>query len=267
MMMIACDQVGAFVADALTDEQRSQYVPHLDHCDNCQREVREFSETTVALASLAAVAAPAELRPRVLAAAARVRPLPPLEQALDLGAHPTARRAATPDNTTSHTVGNVVSLDERRTTGRRGFLRWGVAAAAVGVVGLGASGTISGWRTAQQRTEAMAAQNDLLAAPDARVVAATLEAGGQASYLVSKQQNRAMFVADQMPELPAGKVYQQWTLAGLGATADVTFDSAAEPVWLTGDVAAADRLAITIEDAPGAQQPDTNQFVVKPVTI
>lgn len=236
--MIACDQVGAYVADALPEEQRDHYGVHLDGCENCRREVCEFAETAVALASLVATPAPTELRVRVLEAAARVRPLPPM------------------DLPTESTV-NVVSLDQHRATGRRGFLRWGVAAAAVGVVGLGASGTISGWRAAQSRSEAMAAQKRLLSAPDAKVVAIQATADLAGSYVVSKRQNRAMFVAERMPTLPAGKVFQQWTLVGgAKAISNVTFDSIDEPVWLTGDIAGAAGLAISIENTGGAQTPD-----------
>ncbi len=247
-MTIACNQVGAYVVDAVPDDQRAEFHRHLAGCDHCQAEVSEFTETVAALASTVATTPPPELRASVLGSIARVRPLPPVEPA--------------PQQPSS----NVVDLDQRR-TGRRGFLRWGVAAASVGVVGLGAAGSISGWRTANSRAEALAAQKELLAAPDAKLIPVELNNGGQGSYLLSRQHNRAMFVTEGMPRLPAGKVFQQWILVGARPIRDVIFGHTDEPVWLTGDVAGADNFAVTIENDGGANTPDMRNFVVDPVAV
>lgn len=303
--MVGCDQVGAYVVDALTDDERARFATHLVGCDSCRHEVREFSETTAALAAMVATPPPPALRAQVLAQVAQIRPLPPLDATAEsmhsMGSLavatpatpvtpirsyesdviiriPSAPRHQSPQSPNQLTgfggsdpsdeSSNVVDLDQRR-TGRRGFLRWGVAAAAVGVVGLGAAGTVSGWRAASNRGEAMTAQKELLSAPDAELVAFSSSSGNdvKGSYLVSRQQNRAMFVAERMPTLPKGKVFQQWTLvdasadAVANATANVTFDSIADAVWLTGDIAQAGVLAISIENTGGAKKVNTKTIL------
>ena len=250
--MNPCDQVGAYVVDALADDEREEYLRHLAVCERCQVEVAELSETVAALGSTAATAPPPALRAQVLQAIGQVPQLPPVEAPA-----PAASQAAS----------NVVELGSGRASGRRAVLRWGLAAATVGVVGLGAAGSISGWRTANNRAEALAAQNDLLAAPDAKLIPVALPGHEPARYVVSRQQNRALFVADRMPELPATKTYQQWTLVDGRPIPDITFRSADAPIWLTGDIAQADQLAMTVEDEGGAQTPSLDALVAPPVDV
>ena len=82
---------GAYVVDALTGEELAEFERHLYRCAACTEEVRGLRETTAALGMAAAVAPPPEMRPRVLAAATRMRQLPP--SARTLPGHVAPRKA------------------------------------------------------------------------------------------------------------------------------------------------------------------------------
>jgi hypothetical protein len=64
---------GAYAVDALTGAELAEFERHLYRCKPCTEEVRGLRETTARLGMAAAIAAPPEMRPRVLAAATRVR--------------------------------------------------------------------------------------------------------------------------------------------------------------------------------------------------
>jgi hypothetical protein len=251
-----CDLLAVYVVDAVSADERDEFETHLGGCDACLAEIGLLADTAAAMAETTAVAPPVGLRTQLLAEITRTPQLGPVDTApqSDRGDAASADRAAA--HAASAQLGGVTQLDRHRRPGRRSVLQWGLAAATVGVVGAGAVGTITGWRAAGRRSDAMAAQKDLLAAPDAQLIPVALKDGGQGSYLVSKTQNRALFLAESLPALPAGKLFQQWTVINARPAPDVTFTSADEPVWLTGDVAGAEALAVSVESsAVAATQP------------
>ena len=69
--------VGAYVADALDDDDREMFEEHLSGCESCRRESAEFAETLGELTWLAETPPPPALRSSILAEIATVRPLPP----------------------------------------------------------------------------------------------------------------------------------------------------------------------------------------------
>ena len=69
--------VGAYVADALDDDERTVFEQHLEGCESCLREVAEFTETAAELTWLSEATPPPSLRTSVLWQIATVRPLPP----------------------------------------------------------------------------------------------------------------------------------------------------------------------------------------------
>jgi anti-sigma-K factor RskA len=88
--------------------------------------------------------------------------------------------------------------------------------------------------------------------------------------LSSLSERRIYVVAHGLPRLPAGKVYQMWTLAK-GATKvapSVTFvpDSAGDAlVAVPADPATTAEAAISVEPAGGSQQPTTKPIAVIPI--
>ena len=79
--------VGAYVADALDDDERTVFEQHLEGCESCRREVAEFTETAAELTWLSEATPPPSLRTSVLWQIATVRPLPP-EQPLETPGSP-----------------------------------------------------------------------------------------------------------------------------------------------------------------------------------
>ena len=238
-----CELIGPYVLDAVTPAERAEFELHLDGCDRCTAELGSLYEVTAFLGSVNAVAPPTELRAQILDRIPDAAQLPPL--------------AVSQGDPRSEPV----ELDQRRLLSRRRALRWTLAAATIGVVGAGAVGTVSGWRTANERAAALADRQALLAAPDAQLLPVGFKDGGQGSYLVSEQQNRALFVADQLPPLPGGKLFQQWTIVGGTPVPNVTFTSAADPIWLAGTIRGADALALSIESSSvAATQPTADEI-------
>ena len=82
--------VGAYVADALDDDERTVFEQHLEGCESCRREVAEFTETAAELTWLSEATPPPSLRTSVLWQIATVRPLPP-EETVETPDHAIAR--------------------------------------------------------------------------------------------------------------------------------------------------------------------------------
>ena len=82
---------GPYALDALeAGSERDRFTRHLSRCQSCAAEVEGFREVATAMAFAAAAEPPAELRGRVLAAAARTRQLPP-----EVSTHARPRRSRT----------------------------------------------------------------------------------------------------------------------------------------------------------------------------
>ena len=68
---------GAYVVDALDDEEREAFEQHLPRCLDCQAEVASLREAAAMLADDVAMTPPDSLRTSVLAGISTIRPLPP----------------------------------------------------------------------------------------------------------------------------------------------------------------------------------------------
>jgi anti-sigma-K factor RskA len=221
-----------YALDALDPEERSAYEAHLRDCEHCREELSSFWETTEALAIAASGPEPsAALRDRILA---------------DVRAEP---------------LQNVITLEPRRS--RLAPVLGTVAAVAAVValaVGLWASdlsSQLDDSRAALERERAAAA---VLADPDARSVALA-EGDGR---LVVTSDGEAVLVLDGLDPAPAGKTYQVWIVghgddpvsAGLFPGRD-----GIEIVGVDGTVEPTQIVAVTIEDAGGADAPTSEPVV------
>lgn len=242
--------LGSYATDALEVNDALAVEYHLTECETCRHEFDEFSETTAELTRLVALAPPAELRTSVLRSITRIRPLPPEVEV-----------------TVRMTSPKVSPLRSRR----GGRLLFGLAAAAV-VAALGAGGYAV--NTQQQLTAASAVQvqanrerqvaqqeTAILQSPDASVYASRLQDGSSVAYLVAKSRNAAMMISGNLAAPGPGKTYQMWTLVrasdgGVDYVPDHTFGGGRDQrVTVTGDVAHALGVAITVEQAGGSLQP------------
>ncbi|MFF7338443.1 anti-sigma factor domain-containing protein [Streptomyces sp. NPDC008163] len=231
---------GAYALHALPDTERRDFERHLGDCEACSTEVRELSETATRLGLAVATPAPRELRDRVLREITTVRQEPPA----------LARR--------------------ERSTDRRGTAaRWSRFALAACLAAAAGFGGIAVWqhqeaRDAQRQADAARLRAEelarVLAAPDAKTASGTLEDGAKGTVVVSRTEDRAVFLASGLTEAPSGKVYQLWfsdggTMRPAGLLRASGPSSTTYTTLLDGPVDGATGMGITVEPAGGSARP------------
>lgn len=253
---------GSYAVHALDAAELAEYEAHLATCATCQDEVDQFCETAAELSLLVDATPPAGMRDRILSS---VLGLPQLPADLDTVVRPLPRavqqvgpRRALPGSepVEEPEAPQVDELAMRRSRRRGRFLSGLVAAMLALAVGLG--GVV--YSLVQERQTQVAAQRleeDLLRAPDAKIIVAPLEGGGRATFVVSKQRNRAQFIGTDLPD-PGERRFQLWTGTGdLGANnidtiaRDVQISDRGGQVkaFFSGDIAQSDFLAVNLEPA------------------
>ena len=237
---------GAYALDAVDDIERAAFARHLAACESCAQEIAELRETVARLSSDTVEVPPPSLKPAVLTAITRTRQLPP--------GHAT----------------------EPASGGRNRWRTWTASAAAAIVLvagGLAGGYAIERHRSAPDRAAAAAAEaqtkriNAVLAAPDAKLVAQTLPAGGTVTVVVSDRLNQGVAILNDMPELPAGKTYQLWVMHGTNATSvGVMADGSRAGYVPFGDVRGpATQFGVTQEISGGSTTPHTPVVVALPI--
>lgn len=245
------DLAPLYAVDALEPDERAGFEQHLSQCLRCQGELEDYAEVGAQLASGAATEPPPELRASVLSTISGTHPLPapaPEDESAD---------SSTPQAAAGQSRAQVVSLDERRS--RRGRRLLAGAAAAAVVAGVALGGWNLGARWEQREQEQLAAQQEdretrLLSAPD--VTTHRIDVDGRAATLVvSRDQDAALFVAADLPDPGEGREYQLWLLEGETPLPDVHFAGGETRIWLSGDLAQAGGVAMTVEPAGGSTTP------------
>ena len=212
---------GAYAVDAVDDIERASFERHLASCPTCRAEVASLRETSALLADAATTTPPPALRDAVLSDITRVRPLPPLP------------------------VGGPVH--------RRRWFPALVAAVVLALVGVGGA-VWQPWRDDASQT--LSATDQVLQDPEAQQVSQTLPNGATATVVRSPKEHRAVLVTEDLPEPPAGKVYQLWLQtpsedmvpAGLMPAGGST-------ALLDGDADDAIGVGLSLEPAGGSEQP------------
>ena len=238
---------GAYALDALeAGSERDRFVRHLSRCPSCASEVRGFREVATAMAFAAAAEPPAELRGRVLAAAARTRQVPPEV---------------------------ITHARPRRSRARVPWVPWlsGVVATASIVVAV-----LFGFAQAHTQDELnqVKAENQaislLLSAPQAKLLTHEVTNGGVATVVLSADRHELAVVTNGLPALPSGKVYQLW-LIGKPKTVSAGLLPPAKdgrtPAVLATGVAKGDTLGLTVEPAGGSAQPTTTPILALPLPV
>jgi anti-sigma-K factor RskA len=254
------DLAAAYALDALDPTEQQEFELHLDGCADCRREVAELRETASGLVLSEEVPpVPPTLRASVLAGIVGVEQLPalPVQPRRAMPSTESDEPDAGPDRTlVAGAAGPVVDeLALRRASRRARVLS--VLVAAVTVVALALGGVVySLARQAQspgvavpQLPQGPQVDPSLLAAPDAKIVRATLTNGADVSFVVSKRENRAAFVSTDLPLPGTGNEYQLWTLKGdTVVRPDAVLPGGTNQVQLfTGPVNDSTQLAVNIE--------------------
>jgi anti-sigma-K factor RskA len=233
---------GSYALDALPEGELDAFERHLDRCPSCAEEVRGLRETAARLALATAVSPPPEMRARVLAAAPRVRQLPPAR--IHGGRHASRRR---------------------RPLARAGITAsiLALAAAVAFLVVLQVSTTRQLHQT-QASGQAIAA---VLAAPDAHTKTASVRGGGTVTVVTSVTEHEAVLTSADLPSLSGGRVYQLWVMNQAGTTfrsaglLTVVSSGAGSPA-LASAIPSGGQLGITVEPAGGTAQPTTAPVLV-----
>jgi anti-sigma-K factor RskA len=235
---------GPYALDALeAGSERDRFTRHLSRCQSCAAEVKGFLEVATAMAFAAAAEAPAELRGRVLAAAARTRQLPP-----EVRTHARSRT-------------------------RMPWVPWlsGVVATASIVVAV-----LFGLAQAHTRDELnqVKAENQaislLLSAPRAKLLTYPVTHGGLATVVLAADRHELAVVTTGLPALPAGKVYQLWLIGKPTITSAGLLPPAKDgrtPAVLATGVVKGDTLGLTVEPAGGSAQPTTTPILALPLPV
>jgi anti-sigma-K factor RskA len=235
---------GAYAADALSGTERLAFERHLDDCPACAQEVRELEATAARLGAAVAAPPPPELWDRIRAEALVTRQLPPV-----VGRAERHRQAGRRGSAAGRRVPPTLAV---------------AAALLLAVLSLTALnlGLLGRADRADRTADLVAA---VLAAPDARRVAALPGGTGQATVVVSRQQGRAVFVADRLPPAPAARTYQLWVVSRSGPRPAGLVDVAGEgrvTRLLDGPVTGNEQVAMTVERQGGAARPTSEPVVV-----
>ncbi|HVB45866.1 MAG TPA: anti-sigma factor [Streptosporangiaceae bacterium] len=231
---------GAYVLDAVTDQERGSFAAHLAGCEQCREDVREMRETAARLGAAAAVRPRPELAEQTIAAARRTSQLAPAsEQGQGTGAGPARRAVAA--------VGLAAAVL--------------VLAAAVGL-GVLANSTMRQLHRSQGQDRMIAA---VLTAPDAVMRTAKVRTGGTATVVMSRRKRAVIFTAHGLRPLPAAESYELWLMSAAGDRPAGTLKMApggmAGPAVLSG-VAAGDMIGLTVEPATGSPLPTSVPLVM-----
>jgi len=248
---------GAYAADALDDAERAAFEAHLGDCPDCTAEVRSLLDTTARLGAAEAVTPPPRLKASVLAQVATTRQLSP-----ELGS---AR--ADPDPGGQDEV--VVAM---RAGSRPRAPRW-LAAAAVFLVVLAvglAALLVQADRARSQLTATQQEVAKVLTAADAQAVTRPLTGGGTATIVASASTGTSVLLASGVPAAPAGHTYQLWYLGGptrapVSAGTFAPDASGHAAVVLSGPIAGASAIGMTVEPAGGSGAPTNKPVLAVPV--
>ena len=181
---------GCTSSNALDADELQQFEAHRAVCATCSREVAEFCED-----------GPEALRPRRRPAsargAARLHPVRPRRRA------PRRRCTATCCQPRPRTQTSWPCVGPTRRARVRGARRRRVGGGA-----RAGRHRLLPAPSAGPRRRARPRDASSLAAPDAQIVPLVLANGAQVSFVVSKSQNRALFVGGDLPSPGPGKTYE-----------------------------------------------------------
>ncbi|MBL8928231.1 MAG: anti-sigma factor [Pseudonocardia sp.] len=234
---------GAYALDAVDDLERAAFDRHLAECEACAVEVAEYRETATRLAEGSWSVPPPRMREQVLARAAATPQLPPNGHRRGV-ASPVAR-----------------------------WRRLAVAAAAVGVLGLGAAATAYAaleQRLDAERTAMAVAQQrqEVMTAPDAALRAGDLAGGGRVTVVVSELEDNGVVILNGAPPPGPDRVYQLWLVPeGSGTPVSVGLLRAGQTgaIELIQGVRRGATLAVSLEPAGGSPVPSTTPLVGIPL--
>ncbi|MBF4571313.1 anti-sigma factor [Herbiconiux sp. VKM Ac-1786] len=273
---------GAYALDALTAAETAEFERAVRSSASLREESDELRETAALIGlSVAPVDPSPELKRELMAKLLLTPQLPALptessrsETATDARADlPEMTPAARADEGLPTAVGQSAPVEARSAGGaeNRARLRWfarpttlvaAVAAAAALFVGGGFVGSalVNSSTTTDVADSSASELARITAASDVQRASVPVAGGGDATVVWSNELGRSAVLAEGLPELPEGKVYEAWYIDAKGPVAAGTFTAAESGTsWhvLEGTMSAGDTVGVTVEPAGGSQQPTT----------
>ncbi len=237
---------GAFVLDAVSEQERASFAAHLAACAQCRDEVAELREAAARLGTAQAVQPRPELKERTIRAAYRTGQVGPVVAEQERAGGARRRRRA----------GRVRATAPSVLT----------AAAAIAVAVAIALGTHYADLRGQQPTGLTAhAVDAVLNAPDAVMRTVPISSGGMAVVVSSRHEHMAVFIAHGLRRLPAARSYELWLMGPSGerSAGMLTMHSRAMagPSLIRG-VTSGDMVGLTVEPASGSLRPTSRPLVM-----
>jgi anti-sigma-K factor RskA len=245
---------GAYVVDALDDDEREIFEAHLPGCLDCQREVTSLREATALLADDAAMTPPESLRGSVLSGIKTIRPLAP--ETGNSVAQPSPVPAE--EEREAASVAQVLPMRPRR---RRIAT---LVAAAAAVVAVAAGAVYQPWQDNDPSGTTLSATDQVLNAPDTQKVSMSFKDGSRATVYRSKSVGRAVLLTQDMALPPPGRAYQVWLQdkAGSMIPAGMMKPQGDNKMLLKGDAAKATGVGITVEPESGSAAPTSEPIAL-----
>lgn len=229
---------GAYVLDALTDEERADFEVHLDRCPTCRDEVASLREVAPLLAETVAITPPPSLRADILARARQTRQDPPVVASED----------SDPDVGPERTEpGRVIPL-------RR---RWVALAAAAAVV---VGGSVATWQVVEQTGTSVG--EEVAEADDAQSWRTETDGGASLVVTRSEEEGRAVLRVEGLDDPGAGRTYQAWLQDGEGDLAPAGLMGGDGEMVLDGDVMDAKGVGVSVEPSAGSEQPTSDPIAL-----
>ncbi|MCS5714746.1 anti-sigma factor [Herbiconiux sp. CPCC 205716] len=273
---------GAYALDALSAAETAEFEQAVRTSASLREETDELRETAALIGlSVTPVEPSPELKRELMAKLLLTPQLPALPTRTAEAETVADARAALPDITPAApsdeglptAVGQAAPVEARPAGGaeNRARLRWfarpttlvaAVAAAAALFVGGGFVGSalVNGTSTSDVADSSAGELARITAASDVQRASVPVAGGGNATVVWSNELGRSAVLAEGLPELPEGKVYEAWYIDSKGPVAAGTFSAAsAGTSWhvLEGTMSAGDVVGVTVEPAGGSQQPTT----------
>ncbi len=243
---------GAYAVHALQPDEEAAFERHLGDCAACSVEVAELRATAARVGLGLAEQPPPRMRTEVLHRIGEVRQEPPPRQ---------------------QPPGDTPGTDAPRGERRRAARTWPTYALAACLAVAAGFGGVAVWqyqRAEQAQESGQSAENraarlaEVLSAPDARTVPAKdIPGGGSGTVVVSRDQDRAAFVASRLPQAPEGKTYQLWYADHGTMRSAGLMDASSEDAWLLeGPLGDASGMGITVEPSGGSTKPTSEPVVL-----
>lgn len=242
---------GAFVLDAVSEDERARFAAHMAACRQCREEVAELREAAARLGTSQAVHPRTELKDDTIRAAYRtgqVGPVEPEKAGAEQGR--TGRQHRPP----------------RSGRGRPAVPSVLTAAAAIAAAVAIALGThYADMRGHGPPVRVAHTVEDVLEAPDAVMRTAPISSGGMAVVVTSRREHMAVFLAHGLRGLPAARRYELWLMGPRGERSAgmlrMHARGMAGPALIRG-IAAGDMVGLTVEPASGSLRPTSKPVVL-----